>query len=98
MELVVVLLLVDDIRKLACGVGLTWTVCPIFWDCAGAALIGADAALTGRAMGKGCKDIPAIFATVVGTVCSIRIAFDCVFAVVVITCDTVLRLDRDVTV
>ena len=92
-----VLLLVDDMRKLACA-GFTWTVCPIFWDCVGAALIGADAALTGRAMGKECKDIPAIFATVVGTVCSMRIAFaDCVFAVVVITCD-VLRLDRDVTV
>jgi len=94
----VVVPLLDDIRKLACGAGFTWTVCPIFWDCAGTVLIGAAAALTGRVMGKGCKDIPAIFATVVGTVCNMRIAFACVFAVVVITCDTVLRLDRDVTV
>lgn len=89
-------LLVDDTRKLDGCAGLIWTVCPIFCGCAVAALTGAGAALTGT-MGRGCKDIPVIFATVVGTVCSIRIAFDCVFAVVVITCDTVLKLDRDVT-
>jgi hypothetical protein len=96
---VVVLLLlpVDDTHKLLCCADLICTDCPIFWDCAAEVLTGAGAALTGT-MGRGCKDIPVIFATVVGAVCNIRIAFDCVLAVVVITCDTVLRFDSDVTV
>lgn len=65
----------------------------MFWVCTGI-LTGVAVALTS---GKGCKDIPVILATVVGTVCNIRVAL-VVFAVVVITCDTVLRFDKDVTV
>lgn len=96
MVVVAVLLVafVDDTRKLVCCGCLICTVCPILCDCA--VLTGADVALTGT-NGNGCKDIPVIFATVVGVVCSIRVALD-VFAVVVITCDTVLRFDKDVTV
>lgn len=64
--------------------------------CACTVLAGADVTLA-DAKGKGCKDIPVILATVVDVGCDILVVFD-VLAVVAITRDTVLRLDKEVTV